>query len=695
MAPVYTQLTNWVKEPTIQDLKSDLEAAKPSHDTQIIKIRKWNDLRELTGASKPKVNKGSSSVQPKLVRKQAEWRYSALSEAFLNSDKVFQVDPTTSEDVEAAEQNELVINYQFRTKIDRVKFVDDYVRAMVDEGTAIVRVGWERETEKITTLVPVFEYSLVNSEEENNQLQQALELYNTNLRGFEQLPEDIKAAVNYFNETGVATVAIIIGQEEVIEDKIITNKPTLDLINPENFYIDPSCQGVFEKAQFMIVSYETSKGELKKDGRFKNLDSINLEHSSAMYDTDHVTKTPNDFNFKDDTRKKIIAYEYWGNYDINNDGTLVPIVATWVGGILIRLEENPYPDKKPPFVLATYLPVKREVFGEPDAELLEDNQKVEGALMRGFIDLMGKSANAQQGMPKNYLDPVNKARFLRGEPYEYNPGEHPANAIYQHKYPEISQSALLLKDMQTQEAEALTGVKSFSGGISGKGYGDVVAGIKGALDASGKREMNITRRLGSGAQKIAIKIISMNGVFLSDKETIRITNKEFVEINREDLKGNFDLIVDISTAEIDEKKAQDLGFILQTVGPNTEPEMVRMILADIAKLKRMPALEQSIRNYKPQPDPLQEKLKELELLKLTKEVEKLDSEIELNKSKSDLNLLEADGEISGVTHERELEKQGEQARANQNLEITKTLAQPKEGNGDVVSAIGFNELTNN
>ena len=96
------KITSWENEPTVEVLKRDLEASKQAHSVQTAKIIKWNDVRNVTGKSKPPKVKGRSSVQPKLVRRQAEWRYPALSEPFLNSDKIFQVNPRTFEDLEAA-----------------------------------------------------------------------------------------------------------------------------------------------------------------------------------------------------------------------------------------------------------------------------------------------------------------------------------------------------------------------------------------------------------------------------------------------------------------------------------------------------------------------------------------------------------------------------------------------------------------
>src|SRR5690606_29734560 len=111
------KLTNWKNEPTLLTLKGDLEAAKPSHDAQISRIQHWNDLMQVKGNAKPKPAKGRSSVQPKLIRRQAEWRYSALTEPFLGSDKLFTVKPVTFEDDAAAKQNELALNWHFKTKL--------------------------------------------------------------------------------------------------------------------------------------------------------------------------------------------------------------------------------------------------------------------------------------------------------------------------------------------------------------------------------------------------------------------------------------------------------------------------------------------------------------------------------------------------------------------------------------------------
>lgn len=695
------KLTDWKNEPTVAALKNDLLAATSYHDTQMAKINRWNALMSqgVSGNKKNAPVKGRSTIQPKLIRRQAEWRYSALTEPFLGSNKLFKVSPVTFEDAKAAKQNELVLNWQFNSKINKVKFIDDFVRSTVDEGTSIVRIGWKRAVTKVIEEVPEYSYFAIQSEEELQLLQQALDLEAADPRTYLESPPELMAAVEYYKETGTPVMAQQTAVVPMEVEKILENRPTLEVLNPANVYVDPSCNGDFDKALFVIVGYETNKAEIKREsGKYINLDAVDWDNNSAQAVANFDSTTDTSFKFEDKTRKKVVVYEYWGFYDINDTGEVEPIVAAWIGDTLIRLEANPFPDKKLPFTLTTYLPVKRDLFGEPDAELLEDNQKIIGAVSRGMIDLLGRSANAQQGIAKGMLDPLNRKRYEEGRDYEFNPLVHPTNGIIEHKYPDIPNSAMLMLNLQNQEAEALTGVKSFSGGIGGNTYGDVAAGIKGTLDAASKREMAILRRLAKGMSIIGSKIISMNGDFLSDTEVVRVTNSEFVQISREDLAGQFDLETDISTAEIDNQKAADMAFMLQTIGNTVSQDILMLLLSQIAALKKMPDLAEKLANYKPEPDPMQQQLQEIELEKAKAELLVLQTEAALNQAKTaqvageaQQKQLDHDEQAYGVKHGREMEKQQAQARGNQALQVTKALTSGEAP--DIEAAIGYNTIS--
>lgn len=683
-----TPLTKWKNEPTLRDLKQDLEDAKPSHDGQKTQIGVWLDNLNVTGKAKIETAKGNSKIVPKLIRKQAEWRYPALTEPFLSTDDVFNVKPITWEDRDAAKQNELVLNHQFNTRIDKTRFIDEYVRAAVDEGTAIVRVGWDFEEEEYEGTFPDVEFR-VNPELAPLHEQLAKMKQESPSQYETDVPEELRQAHELSIEQQQPIEPVVIGQKTETRKRTVRNCPTVEVCDYRNVTIDPTCLGDIDKAGFIIYSFESSLSELKKDGKYKNLDRIQIEGNSILNEPDHATsENVGNFNFSDKPRKKFVVREYWGYWDIDGSGMTKPFVAAWVGNTLIRMEESPFPDKKLPFVVAQYLPVRRAIYGEPDGALLEDNQKIIGAVTRGMIDVMGKSANGQMGVRKDVLDITNRRKFDKGQDYEFNVNVDPRQGIYMHTFPEIPASAQFMLQQQNMEAESLTGVKAFSQGVSGASLGNVAAGVRGALDASSKRELGILRRLSAGIVKIGHKIISMNSELLSDKEVVRITNDEFVTVRRDDLGGNFDLKLSISTAEEDENKAKELAFMLQTMGNNMDPSLSKMILGDIARLRKMPDLAKKIETYEPQPDPLAQRKAELEVALLEAQVNaenaraqrdmataqlgvaKVDTEgAKANHLKSDadlknLNFVEQE---SGVKQERELQKQGEQARSNAQL----------------------------
>ena len=694
-------LTKWKKEPEIVDLKEDLEFARQENTDQKANVAGWLALRDTTGKESGQKSKeaGRSSVQPKMVRKHNEWRYPALSEPFLNTERMFNINPRTGEDKAAADQNQILLNWQFDTKLNKVDWIDRFVRKTVDEGTCVVRVGWERKTEKVQVEQPVYDFFPLEDPEQMQILTQATEMFLTDEEAFdadESIPDTLRASVEYGIENQTAVYAEEVDTEWVEEEKITWNAPTLKIVNVGNFFIDPACEGDWEKAQFMIHTYESTKSELKKRNMYKNLDDVNWETNrvkSKLGDPDHESTGPSSDARVNTDKSKVLVYEYWGEFDVNDDGVMVPIVVTFIGETIIQMSENKFPDRRPPFVIVPYMPITDSVFGEADASLLQDNQRVQGAVTRGMIDLLGRSANAQSGYAKGFLDPLNKRRFVTGQDFEFNPNADPRVAIQQMKYPEIPQSALQMSAQQNAEAEGLSGVKAFAGGITGDAYGSVARGMTGAMDAAGQREMSILRRLAEGMRIIGKKIIAMNAIWLEETEVVRVTNAEFVEIKRKELEGNFDLIVDISTASVDERKAQDLGMMLQTQGPNMDPALEQIILAEIADLKRMPHLAQQIREYAPEPDPMAEEMHQLEMRKQEAEIALIEAKAENEMAKAQNTTLETELEQTGARHDRNVETMGAQARGNRDLEVTKELLKGETGVGNIEAAVGFNKLT--
>lgn len=696
--------TGWKNAPTITDLVADIDAARPTQNDYITNLRMWKDFHNAKGVGAPPKKKGRSQVQPKLIKKNAEWRHPSMSEPFLSSSKLFDVAPTTWEDVPASRQAELLLNWQVNKYLDKVCFIDQYVRVGDNEGTVIIEVGWHRVTKNIPTEVPTVDFFPITDQAQLAQLQQDMMLASQNPLEFNKLPVERKEAAKLTANQGVPVVGVVSKVEIQMLPKVVKNCPTAKIMDNENMFIDPSCNGVISEAKFIGYSFETSKGDLRADGRYSNIDHIVTPAAATAGEAQHHSKTPNNFQFKDEERKRFVAYKMYFMWDTEGDGVLKPVVATWAANVLLQLEASPFSDEEFPFIVVAVNPEPGEWWGEPDGAMLIENQKTIGALTRGMIDLLGRSANGQQGMPKQFLDPPNRKKFEDGEDYEYTPAMgNPEQLLILHKYPEIPQSALVLTQMQTSEAESLTGQSTFGNGVNAGSLGDVAAGIKGALAASAKREMSILRRYANGISKMGSKWLSMSKDFLTDDEIVRVTNDQFVAITREGIDGKFDITVDVSSAEEDNLKAQELSFTLQTIGPNADWGITRKVMAEIARLRKMPELAHDIANFEPKPDPVAQAKAAAEVRMLQAEAAEAEAKVQTEKakalyyvaqaraagSKADLQDLDFVEQESGTKHVREMAQLEAQGEANQDLVITKALVDK----GDLNTAIGFNQLT--
>ena len=563
------------KNEILKNLKADMKEAERLQREWFIKREEWSS--QTKGAPYGNEVDGKSKIVSKDIKKQLEWMLPSITDPFLSTSDVIKCNPVTYEDGKSARQNELLLNTQFCRKFNRYNFIMKATKVLVTEGSVVIQTGWDYEEEEVEAEV---------------------EVINVDENGREFVDTEISMQTN-----------------------VIRNQPTAVVCRNEDIFIDPTCMDDMEKCQFVIHRYESSLNALKQDGRYENLDKVEAAQYNLTNDPQYLREDQSYFEFKDKPRKKFVVHEYWGNYDIDGDGIAEPIVCAWVGNTLIRLESNPYPDKKPPFIIVPFSAVPFHMFGEALAETIGDNQKIKTAITRGMVDNMAKSNNAVVATRKGALDPVNRKKFLKGENFEFNgtPGD-----FWQGSYNQLPSSAFDMLNLQNNEIESQTGVKSFSGGLSGNALGSTATGARGALDATATRRLNLVRNMSENMIKpIMRKWMAYNAEFLEEEEVIRITNDEYVPIRRDDLAGKIDIDISISTSEDNAAKSQELSFLLQTVGPSEDPSIRREIMAQIMDLMRMPEQAKKIRDYQPPVDPVQQKMQELQIAKLEAEIEKI------------------------------------------------------------------------
>ncbi len=568
------------KNKLLRAFKADFKAAEELRNQQDSKIQQWKD--EFSGKPYGNEVKGKSQIVSKDIKKQSAWQHSSLIEPFVSTNDIVKVSPITWEDEAGARQAQQLLNYQFCRQFPRYNFMSKALKVLDQEGTLVVQCGWDYEDEEVEVMADTI-----------------VEL-----------------------DDG----SIAIDKVAVTETKVLRNQPTAVVCRNEDIFIDPTCMDDMDKCQFVIHRYETDLSTLRSDGRYKNLDKVAKSGYSSDTEYDFDDEDETEFMFEDEPRKKLLVHEYWGNYDMNGDGIAEAVVCAWIGDVVIRLQSNPYPDGKPPFLIVPFNSVPFQMYGESDAELISDNQKVKTAITRGIIDNMAQSNNGQIGVRKGALDATNRKKWLNGQNFEFNgtPGD-----FWNGSYNEIPASAFNILGLQSNEIESLTGVKSFSGGISGNSLGQTATGARGALDATSVRRLDRVRNISENLIKpLMRKWLAYSSEFLDDEEIIRVTNEEFVPIRRDDLSGNVDLEISVSTAEDNAAKSQELSFLLQTLGNTLPFEATKAILAKIVGLQKLPDVEKEVRELEPpKPDPMQQQMMQLEMQEKMKKIQKLDAEI--------------------------------------------------------------------
>ena len=649
----------------LNNLKSDYTSAetlKNENDNLVEASRKIYNSDKY-GNEEPNKSQYVSSM----VRQNASWQIPSIVEPFTSSESIVTCEPVTARDVDAAQQAEILLNYQATRNFDWFKFISELAIKTVIEGTCFVKTSWEYEereiTETIEREIPVpMDPVMIQAMQE--QMQQAM-------MQAEQQGQDPREA----QEQMLSQIPMQIIEEEITRVKTIKNKPTSEICELCDIRIDPTCRGDINKAQFIIHDFETDMSTLKKDGRYKNLDQLEV---SLSKDENYVHRdnVDNSFDFADEPRQRFIVHEYWGNYDIDKDGIAEPVVVCWVGDVIIREDDNPLDDGTLPFTRALYDRKPGYIYGTSLPQLLEDRQRIDSVLHRGIFDDMKRANNGQRGVKKGFTDTKNEKRFEQGKDFEYNTT---MADVWEGKYTAINNSVFQVATMNREGAGAEVGVKPFAHGQGGNALGSTAAAVNATTTSSAKREMQIIRGIAEDCIIPMLRIwLAYDALFLDEEEVVRITDSEFVKINRDDLDGNIDIKMSISTQESKAMKADRLAFLMQTMGNNMPPEQSNIIMADLMEINDMPHLADAIKNMPPpQPSPEQQHIEQLQIQLLEAQVQnerakarenEIDYELKSAKTQTELakgRNLDANSDMTdldylrkdeGVDHANEMEK---------------------------------------
>ena len=585
----------------LKALQGDYENCKAYNQSWHNRIDKW--INEYMSEPYGNEKKYKSQIVTKDIKKYSEWRQASILDPFISTPDIIKCNPSNSDSIQLARNAEMILNQQFCRQFSRYNFLKNALTVMDIEGTCIIKTGWEFLEEERE----VYEKQLIPLMDNNG-----------------NLILDPMTGQPPMDENGQPIMQEI--KVRVKKMVRVIDRPTAAVVRNKDIFIDPSCLGDFSNMQFIIHQYETDLSTLKSDKRYKNIDRIKISSKEDYSkDPDYSNEVSDYFEFADKPRAKILVKEYWGNYDLNGDGIAEPIVCAWVDNIVIRLEDNPYPDKKPPFIIVPMLPIPFQLTGESSAELLGDTQKLKTAIFRGFIDNMASSANSQIGIMQGALDEINKQRFLEGKNFEMKQGAN-AQSIYQGNFNQLPQSIFNILQLVDSEATQLTGVNTFGNHQTSNMIGENGASNRGVLDGGNLRKLMIVKNISENLIKpLMRKWLEYDAELLPPETVVRSTRNEgeFEVVRRDDLYGSIDLDITISTNEDNAAKARELAFLLQTIGPNEDPGIRKIIMSEIMRLHKLYDCAHMVETYQPQPDPMQQALMQAQIENLQAQTQEL------------------------------------------------------------------------
>lgn len=603
-------IDNDMKRKIFNNIKIDYESSKVAKNRVDANVTKW--IKEYNGDKYGNEVTNRSQIVTKDVKKTIKSMLPSMIEPFINSDSICKTKPKTVGKESFASYVSDVLNYQYNNEFDKINFIRTLSTVLPKEGTVIVRTGWDfdEDIKKKTIKGLDYESLLVLQKQGINEIENVVQ-----------------------NKDGTFDITLV-------KRELLYNRPTAVVCKGEFIYTDPTAEK-FDDCKFVIHKFEKSLSDIRKEKNIYNLfteDKVSsLTESSRFGDSALSAKrfedsygNGSDFSFGFANKKasmKVMVVEYWGEYDIDDDGINEQIVCSWIEGtdVMLRLDENPYPDKQIPFVSMPYDLEPFAVWGNAVADIVGDNQKIHTAIMRGFIDNMSLSNNGQKIIQKGAIDYVNLAKLKRGEKYiEVNN----IDGIRDGSYNQIPSSSFQVYDMVTQENEMLTGVNRNIEGIDAATIGRTASGIQTVMGAAQRHLQILVYVIADLYKKVFTKWYKYNQAFLEEGQAVEISG-QLASVVREQLEGSYNVEININLDSANQQKIQQINMMLQQAhqyGNQLPPMVVPLLVAEIFDGFGKNEQAEMIRQYKPEPDPMQQQMAMLEIEYKKAEIAKLNAE---------------------------------------------------------------------
>lgn len=614
----------------LNKIKIDLKNADSSKANINKKIQEWSALYNADKLGNEEVGKAQIVIPD--VKKASNMQSSLLIAPFISANKLPQTFPKTLADQSSANMNGDILNYQYKNEFDSFSFAREISTILVNEGTCIVKTGWDRKvkTEKILNQTDI--------------------------------PEDMITAIleSYQGDTSI-NVKLTKGSKKgltninITKEKVICNKPTAIVCKNENIFVDPSATS-FKEARFVIHRFYKSVSDIAKEkngiynlvtdeelsrmransnGGKQDYDEAGRESRLEQYSYDHT------FSTAVDNSKLIKIYEYWGEYDIDGDGINEQIVITWADdfNVILRCEKNPYPDNDKPFAHCVYGLEPFAIWGYSLAEMIGYIQKMHTALARSYQENIASSTNGLLITPKGFFSPLMKQAYEDGSKRVLEANFSDTSGMIQGNYNQIPQSLFNIYEMMNSDLNMLSGISKASVGDISATVGRTASGIASVMSSSERFMNTIIMSVSNMYKDVFTKWYKYNQKFLDNDQMFKISGQlKPVQLSEIQSEYEFNVEVDVNVNSEIETKSQQINMFLQQAhqfGDQLPPDTIKLLVSELFRTMGKYEEAEMIQNYKREPTEYEIMLQQLELAKAEAEVNLINSQVQENLSRAD------------------------------------------------------------
>lgn len=509
------------KELILSKVQRDIQQAENYYQTYIEpkvleRYKRYNADKDYYREKFPRLSE-RSTVTSTDIADTVEWALPSLIRIFFGTDEIISVKGRTVEDDQQAEVMQKLINFQIQRLNPGFMVFYRWFKDALITGLGIVKCYWDRQWDE-RKFKQVVGY---------DELQVAEKDPSVEILSVEDLGNGL------FNV-------------EFIHKKLKKNQPVLENVPASEFIFNPDATKIKDSPfvahrKLVTVDYLRRKA---KDGWYDK-EAVERAVEVAGSDTQNsiIEQYLKPFAVQeqagetDKARQKLLLYECYTQYDVNDDGLLEPVIVTVANNQVLRVVENIY--GRPPFFVISPILEPYQVWGKGFADVLADIQDIKTALIRQIIVNIGLTNDPKVFINEqkvNVDDLIDDAAFIRVD-------GTPNDAIVPLPVRPLAPWTFNFLEYWEGLKENRTGITRYNQGLDGKSLNKTATGINLIMQAANQRLELIARILAeTGIKELFEFLVELNQRFIDQYTVVRLTNEDLI-VRPDDIKGEFDLVI--------------------------------------------------------------------------------------------------------------------------------------------------------